>query len=143
MHRVASVVPFAGFGGPLFDVGRVLMNADRGGVDHLQIAVVSLRNRLEDPVPDAELPPPDEAVVAGRRRSVALRNVRPGRAGPQPPVDAVQHLPIIGPRHPARLVRQQRLDDRPFEIRQLVAACAHRAPPRSLNHLSPARESLL
>ena len=110
---------------PLFDVGRMLMHADRGGVDHLQIAVVGLRDRLEDPVPDAVLAPSDEAVVAGRRRTVALGNVGPGRARPQPPVDAVQHPPVIGPRHAARLVRQQRLDDRPFEIGQFVAAWGH------------------
>ena len=30
--------------------------------------------------------------------------------------------PVIHPRYPARLVRQKRLDDRPLEISQLVAA---------------------
>jgi hypothetical protein len=39
----------------------------------------------------------------------------PGRPGAQPPVDAVQHLAVIHARHTARLVRQKRLDDRPFE----------------------------
>ena len=40
----------------------MLMNPDRGGVDHLQIALVSLRNGLENPVPDAQLAPEDKAV---------------------------------------------------------------------------------
>ena len=66
--------------GPLFDVCRMLMDADRGGVHHLQITFVSLRYCREDPVPDAELAPPDEAVVAGRRRTVPLRDIGPRRA---------------------------------------------------------------
>src|ERR1700686_3166349 len=103
----------------------MLMDPDRGGVDHLQIALVSLRNGLENPVPDAQLAPADEAVVAGRRWPVSLRNISPGRTRSQPPVDAVQHSAIIGPRHAAWLVRQQSRDDRPFKICQLVSAWGH------------------
>src|SRR5215207_3893752 len=118
---------------PLFDVAAMLMNADRGRVDHLQIAVIGLRHRLEDAVPNADPRPAAEAVGAGRRRAVALGNVGPGRAGPEPPIDAVQHLPVVRPRHAARLVRQQRLDDRPLKVGQLVTTrSAHQGSSQNL-----------
>lgn len=82
------------------------MNLDRRGIDRLQIAIVSFCNLIENAVPYADLSPPDEAIVAGRRRSIALWNISPGRAGAQPPEDAVQNLAVIDPRHAARLVRQ-------------------------------------
>jgi hypothetical protein len=47
------------------------------------------------------------------------------RASAQAPVDPVQHFAIISSRNAARLVRQQRLYDRPFKIRQLVTAWGH------------------
>jgi hypothetical protein len=68
------------------------MDADRGAVDHLQIAIVSGRNSREDAIPDAEFAPPDEAVVAGRCWPVALRDIGPWRAGAQTPIDAVSTL---------------------------------------------------
>src|SRR5262249_41379094 len=113
------------FAAPLFYIGSMLMNTNGRGVDHLQIAVVSLRNSFENPVPYADLPPPDEAIVAGRGRPVALGNIGPGRARPQTPIDAVEHPPVVGPRNTPGLVRQQRLDDRPFEVRQFVATLVH------------------
>lgn len=101
------------------------MHADRGGVDHLQIAVVTLRDSLENPVPHAQLPPPHKAVVAGRGRPVALGDIRPGGTGSEPPIDAVEHAPIVRPRDTARLVGQNGFYDRPFEIRKFVAALVH------------------
>src|SRR5690606_29274853 len=83
------------------------------------------RNCFVNSVPDAQFPPPHEAVVAGRRRTIALRYVGPGRSRAQAPENPVQHLAIIHPWLAARLVRQQRLNDRPFKISDLVAASAH------------------
>src|SRR5690625_6118322 len=100
----------------------MLVNADRGTVDHLEVALVSGRNCFVNSVPDAQFPPPHEAVVAGRRRTIALRYVGPGRSRAQAPENPVQHLAIIYPWLAARLVRQQRLNDRPFKISDLVAA---------------------
>src|SRR6185312_1163856 len=91
---------------PLFDVGGVLMNPDGGTVDRLEIPIISPRDRLEEPIPYTKLPPSDEAVVAGRARTVALRDIGPGRAGAEPPEYPVEHLPIIRAWHAARLVRQ-------------------------------------
>jgi hypothetical protein len=60
----------------------------------------------QDPPPrEGGLTPPVKPVHAGRVRAVARRNVGPERAGPQPPEDAVQHPPVILPRHPARFLR--------------------------------------
>src|SRR5580700_5788059 len=103
----------------------MLMHADRRGIEHLQIAVIGSGNSFENPVPYADLPPADEPVVAGRRGTVTLRDLVPRRARAQPPIDAVQHLAVIGTRLASRLVRQKGADDRPFKIRQLVAACSH------------------
>src|SRR5690554_6014645 len=124
MHRGSGSSPTAVFG-PLFCVRTMLVNADRGTVDHLEVALVSGRNCFVNSVPDAQFPPPHEAVVAGRRRTIALRYVGPGRSRAQAPENPVQHLAIIHPWLAARLVRQQRLNDRPFKISDLVAASAH------------------
>ncbi len=57
--------------------------------------IVSLGNGFKKTIPDTALPPADEAVVAGGRRTTALRVFRPGRARPKPPEDAIDHPPII------------------------------------------------
>jgi len=58
-------------------------------------------------------------VHAGGVRAVALRNISPRRANPQPPEYPVSHGPVIQPRDAARLVRQQGLNHWPLEIRQI------------------------
>ena len=94
----SSRVPSGGRRGlrtPLFDIAAVLVDADRGRVNHLQVAVVILRYRREDPVPHADLCQASEAVGAGRCRPVVLGDVGPGRTGPDTPIDAVQDLTVI------------------------------------------------
>src|SRR5690606_13964730 len=93
-------------------------------VDHLEVALVSGRNCFVNSVPDAQFPPPHEAVVAGRRRTIALRYVGPGRSRAQAPENPVQHLAIIHPWLAARLVRQQRLNDRPVRFIDLGTSSA-------------------
>ena len=80
---------------PFLTVGGVLMHPDRRGGDHLDIAVVSSGDALQKPIPDAGFAPAVEAVRAGGVRAIARRNVRPGRARPKPPEDAVEDLPVI------------------------------------------------
>jgi hypothetical protein len=123
---------------PPFDVAAMLMHADRGGVYYLQIAVISLRHRLENPVPHTDLGPASEPVGAGRGWAIALWDVSPGRARPKPPVDAVQDFPVICPGHTSWLVRQQRLDDRPLEVGQFLAAGGHRGTSGHLESSRPA-----
>src|SRR5207237_5712640 len=91
-----------------------------------------------DAVPNSRLSPPYEAVVAGRGRAELLRQSPPRRAGPQHPEDPVQDPPIIHPRYPARLVRQQRRDHAPLEIAQLVSLHDPTPPVSELeSHLDP------
>src|SRR5262245_2767587 len=103
----------------------MLMDANAGAVDHLQVAIISLCDGLENPIPDTNLAPAPETIAAGRWRAIALGDVTPGRSRAQTPIDAVQHLAIIRPRHAAWLVRQKRFDDRPLQISQFVTACVH------------------
>jgi hypothetical protein len=87
--------------------------------------------------PRRPLPPANIAVVAGGVGTIPLRDVGPGRPCPQPPEDAVEHLAVVHPCDPARLVWQQRLNDRPLEIADLIPAWLHGAPLATLNHLGP------
>ncbi len=65
-----------------------------------------------------------EAQIIGvlREQEFWTPPARQGAPVPEPPQDAVQHPPVIDPRHPAGLVRQKRLDDRPFLVAQFVSA---------------------
>ncbi len=110
------------------------MHAHAGAVNHLDVAIVSLCDGVHNPVPDAGLGPAAEAVVAGRRRAVATGQISPRRAGTQNPEDAVQNPAIIHPGNPAGLPWQQRLDNRPLKIREIVACHDKLLSFRSLNH---------
>lgn len=106
---------------PLFAIGTMLMHSHRGGVDHLQVPIVCLRYSFEDAVPHADLCPTPKPIGTSRRRPVSLGDVCPGRT---------QTIPFSTLRSSARgtplwLVRQQWLNDRPFEIIQFVAAWVH------------------
>jgi hypothetical protein len=59
--------------------------------------------------------------IHATRPAIPLGDVAPGRTGAEAPEDAVEHTAIIHSRHAARLVGQQRLDDLPLEIGQLMA----------------------
>ena len=60
----------------LFTLGGVLAATDRRTVD-LIVALVSLCHSFKQPIPYAQLSTAHEAVVAGRRRTIALRYIRP------------------------------------------------------------------
>ena len=102
-----------------------MVDAHARAVDHPHIATVSLCNSIHDPVPDACLGPSPEAVVAGRVRAVALRQVPPWRTRAQNPEDAVQHAAVIDARHPSWLVGQKRRD-KPVKITLDLPADVHR-----------------
>src|SRR5687768_14126713 len=97
-----SAVPSGGpfLEAPLFDVCGMLVHADRGAVHDLQIAIIGRRNSFENAVPHAYLAPSYEAIVASRGWAIALRDVGPGRASAQAPIDAVQDLAVIGGERP-------------------------------------------
>ena len=100
------------------------MDPNGGAVDHLDFAVVRDSDGVHQPVPHARLPPSHEAVVTGGAWAIALRQVAPRCTRPQYPEDAVQHVAVIDARHSSRLVGQQRLDNAPLEVGQIVSAHA-------------------
>ena len=100
------------------------MDPNGGAVDHLDVAVVRDGDGVHQPVPHARLPPSHEAVVTGGAWAIALRQVTPRCTRPQYPEDAVQHTAVIDARHASRLLGQQRLDNAPLEVGQIVSAHA-------------------
>lgn len=104
------------------------MNAYDGRVDHLDITFSSLGDCVHDAVPDAGFAPPQEAVVAGRVRAVPLRKIAPWRTRAQYPEDTAQHPPVVDTRHAARIVRKQKVDDRPVEVGQVISSAHVQAP---------------
>ena len=72
-----------------FGVAAMLVHSDRGTVDHLDIALISLRYRLQYPRPVTCLAPAVDAVHTGRMRSVAGRDSAHGA-----PVRNRQNIPF-------------------------------------------------
>src|SRR6185436_4511688 len=72
-------------------------------------------------VPDASPPPPNEAIVTSGAGAVRLWQVAPWRTWSEDPKDPVEHAPVVHTRNAAQLVRQERLDCRPFIIGEFVA----------------------
>ncbi len=83
----------------------MLMDPDDGSIEHLDASIASVRNCIEDTIPDASLSPPVEAVVAGRVRTIAVGKISPSRSGSQNPEDAIQDVSIIDAWNASRLVR--------------------------------------
>jgi len=90
-------------------------------VDHLHFAVVCLGDGIHQAIPDAGLSPTVEAIVGGRVRPVPLRQVAPWRACTQHPEDAVENAPIVARLATSTALGQNRLDDAPLEVGQVVA----------------------
>lgn len=109
---------------PPFCRRSLLVDANGGAVDHLDVAVVRGGDGVHQPVPYARLSPSHEAVVAGGAWAVALRQVAPRCTGTKYPEDAVQHPAVIYAGHTSRFVRQERLDHAPLEVGQVVSAHA-------------------
>ncbi len=100
----------------------MLVDADARAVNHDDVTIVSRRHSFQEPIPHTRLPPAHEAIVAGRGGAIPVWDVSPGRAGAEAPEDAVEHAPIIHPRHPSWLVGQKRLDHPPLAVAQFVTA---------------------
>jgi len=105
----------------------VLVNANTGRVDHDDVAIISFRNRFKKPIPDTGLSPADEAVIAGGWRTITFRDFRPRRACSEASKDAIQDPPVVDTRNAARLVRKQWRNNRPFMVREFVAAACHQS----------------
>ncbi len=81
----------------------MLVDTDAGGIDHHDIPLESCGNSRRKPVLDAGFPPANEPIVAGRRRSIALGDLGPGRTCSKTPENAVGHSPVIDPGTPRGL----------------------------------------
>lgn len=84
------------------------MNAHDRRVDHLEFAVVSLDDGVDETVLHAGLPP---VVEVGRLGAIALQQVAPRFAQAQHPRNSVQDPPVVDSRNAARLAQKKRLDD--------------------------------
>ena len=97
------------------------MHTDNGGVDHLDSGIVGSGKCVYDAAPDTSPPPADETVIAGRVRAKMIRQIAPRCPGSQDPEDAVEDTSVVYPRNATRLVRQHRLDGKPFIVGEFVA----------------------
>ena len=96
------------------------MHAHDRAVNHLNLAVVCLHDGIHQAVPDAGFPPAIEAVVDRRVGPVALGKIAPRRACAQDVEHPVHDLPVVLRFRPAPIHGQQRLDDAPLEVREIV-----------------------
>ncbi len=60
-----------------FSCGFVLVNMNTGAIDHHDVAVISLRDSLKQPIPDTGTTPANKPVVASRCNTVTLRYFGP------------------------------------------------------------------
>lgn len=59
------------------DAGSVLVHAHNGSIDHLHRRVMTGGQRIHDPVPNAGLPPPNEAIITRGAGTIGLRQIAP------------------------------------------------------------------
>jgi hypothetical protein len=59
------------------NAGSVPMHAHDGCIDHLHRRVMTGGQRIHDPIPDASLPPTNEAVVASGAGAIGFRQIAP------------------------------------------------------------------
>ena len=114
------------------------MDPHDGAVDHLNRTVVRLRHGIHQPVPDTGFSPAVKAIVGRRVGTVALGQVSPRGTRSQHPQDAVHHPKIILPSRSRAPSRQHRFDDRPFEVRHIVA----HAPSSLIQELESRRATM-
>src|SRR5262245_49943763 len=70
------------------------MDANYGGIDHLQPTIMGLGDGIHEAVPNTCFAPSDKAIVAGGAWAVPLWQIAPWRTGSQHPEDAVQHAAV-------------------------------------------------
>src|SRR5262245_20739429 len=115
------------------DAGSMLMDADNGGVDHLDSGIMGSGKCVYDAAPDTSPPPADEPVVASGVWAKCHRQITPGGSRSQDPEDAIEDTSVVHPRNATWLVRQHRPYGSPFIVGEFVA---HDSSPQfgGLNH---------
>ena len=96
------------------------MDPHDGAVDHLNLTIVRLRHGIHQPVPDTGFSPAVKAIVGRRVGTVALGQVSPRGTRSQHPEDAVHHPPVIFALGAGTPLRQNRFDNAPLKITQVV-----------------------
>jgi hypothetical protein len=109
---------------PPFCRRALLMDANYGGIDHLQFAIMGLGDGIHEAVPNTCFAPSDKAIVAGGAWAVPLGQIAPWRTGSQHPEDAVQHAAVIHARHATGFVGEKRFDHASCGISQVISAHA-------------------
>jgi hypothetical protein len=99
----------------------MLMHTHDRAINHLHLAVVRRDDGIHQPVPDACFSRTVEAIVGSRIRPVPLGQIAPRRTRAQHPEDTVENPAILLRLRPTPIHRQQRLDNAPLEIRQVVS----------------------
>jgi len=97
------------------------MHAHDRAVYHLHLAAVRLYDGVHQAVPDAGFAPAIEAVVDRRVGPVPFGKIAPRRACAQHVEHAVDDPPIVLRLRPPAVHRQQRIDDAPLEVCEIVA----------------------
>lgn len=87
----------------------MLMDADDGGVDHLDSGIMGACQCVQNLGPNTDLSPTNKAIVAGRVRAVGVWHVAPWRSRSQDPEDAIKDPTVVHPRSAMRLVGQHGL----------------------------------
>ena len=82
------------------------MDANYGGIDHLQPTIMGLGDGIHEAVPNTCFAPSDKAIVAGGAWAVPLWQIAPWRTGSQ---------------HPE--VGEKRFDHAPFGVSQVIGSC--------------------
>jgi hypothetical protein len=102
--------------------GRMLVGADHGGIDHLQLLLghTAVGQGRQDRLKDAQVTPAREAAPDRVPLPVPLRDRSPARPFACPPQDAVQVAPGL-PARPAALRHQQWSDQFPLHVRQITS----------------------
>src|ERR1700753_3413743 len=105
----------------------MLMYANNRGVDHLHRGIMVTCQCAHELGPHACPSPPNETIVTGRVRTEVFWQVAPRCPGSQHPKDAIEDTTVINSWNASRLVRQHRLNGKPFIVREFVAHDS--APP--------------
>lgn len=92
------------------------MDPYAGAVHHHQISVLRIGHGRHDPVPDARLRPPVEAVIDRRVGTVLRGQIAPGTAHAQRMENAIDHPAVVNAWHAAGLVGQDAFDEFPLKV---------------------------
>jgi len=106
----------------------MLMKADNRAVDYLNVFIISHGNGIHDLVPNTGFAPATKAIIEGRVRALAFRQITPRGTGSQDPENTAQHSTVINTRNTAWFVWKTRFDNGPFKIRQIIATTHAQAP---------------